>query len=109
MEQSSLSIGNNCSSGIEPIFALEYTRNVRQPDDTFIPQKVYNKAWLEYIKVFGETPREVPYFFKTADEISLDESVQMQALWQRYIDASISKTITLYLMIVLLMSIGICS
>jgi len=88
----SLSLGNNCSSGIEPIFALEYTRNVTQLDGTFVPQPVYNEAWLKYKEVYGDTP---PEYFVTTEDIPLEASLKVQAILQQYIDASISKTITL--------------
>lgn len=89
----SLSIGNNCSSGIEPVFALEYTRNVKQPDDSFIGQQVYSRTYLMWKKMFGD--KELPKSFITADKISIEDSVNIQEVFQEYIDASISKTLTL--------------
>ena len=89
----SLSIGNNCSSGIEPVFALEYTRNVKQPDDTFLPQKVYSRTYLMWKELFGD--KKLPESFITADKISLEASVNIQQVFQNNIDASISKTLTL--------------
>lgn len=89
----SLSIGNNCSSGIEPVFALEYTRNVKQPDDTFIGQQVYSRTYLMWKKLFGD--KELPESFITADRIPIEDSVKIQEVFQEYIDASISKTLTL--------------
>jgi ribonucleoside-diphosphate reductase alpha chain len=90
----SLSLGNNCSSGIEPIFALEYTRNVKQGDNSYLPQKVYSNAWLQYKQLHGEDC-EVPEYFATSDKISINDSIRIQSIFQQYIDASISKTITL--------------
>jgi len=44
----SLSIGQNCSSGIEPTFSLQYNRNYRTGnDDETKSQTVYNNGWLE--------------------------------------------------------------
>jgi ribonucleotide reductase alpha subunit len=91
----SLSLGNNCSSGIEPIFALEYTRNVTQADGTLNSQTVYDEAWLKYQWSIGDVVSIIPDYFITADKISLEASVRMQAILQKYVDASISKTITL--------------
>ena len=89
----SLSIGNNCSSGIEPVFALEYTRNVKQPNDTFLPQNVYSRTYLMWKELFGD--KELPESFITADKIPLEASVNIQQAFQNNIDASISKTLTL--------------
>ena len=94
----SLSLGNNCSSGIEPVFAMSYTRNVRQPDDTFIGEKIYSKVMLEYLEATNDGSGNtvaIPDYFVTSDEVSIDASLQMQAVFQKYVDASISKTITL--------------
>ncbi|WP_298752016.1 adenosylcobalamin-dependent ribonucleoside-diphosphate reductase [uncultured Arcobacter sp.] len=83
---------NNCSSGIEPIFGLEFERKIRQDNGEFIPEKVKNYAWKEYTDMFGET-NEVPDYFETAHEINPLDHVKMQAICQKYVDTAISKTI----------------
>lgn len=90
----SLSVGNNCSSGVEPIFSTQYTRYVTQADGSKVPSDdIYNEAWLLYKQKYPDA--EVPAYFVTADKVPLEASIAMQAVFQRYIDASISKTLQL--------------
>lgn len=89
----SFSIGNNCSSGIEPAFSLEYNRTVRNPDETKTTQKVYDYAWLRYKEKFNDD--KAPNYFKTALEIDPYDSIDIQAIAQKYTDNGISKTINL--------------
>ena len=45
----SLTVGNNCSSGIEPIIQLEYPRVIRTGnEDETKKETVYDYAWLKY-------------------------------------------------------------
>lgn len=102
----SLSLGNNCSSGIEPMFSLSYTRNYRTgKDEETASEVVYDDAWLEYVEAFSNesnknssnqpTKIEVPEYFVTTVDIDAKPSIDIQAIWQKYIDASISKTLNL--------------
>lgn len=95
----SLTFGNNCSSGIEPIFSLQYVRNVTQDDGvTKVPQAVVNEAWLDYCNLHGreyDDMQDVPDYFITSDHVGLYESIEIQAIMQKYIDSSISKTLNL--------------
>ncbi|MDA3811898.1 MAG: adenosylcobalamin-dependent ribonucleoside-diphosphate reductase [Spirochaetaceae bacterium] len=91
----SLSVGQNCSSGIEPIFALQYDRKVRTgEDDNTTTEPVYDYAWLLYKEIFGET-EEVPEYFITTAKIDAYKAIDVQAAVQKYIDHSISKTLNL--------------
>jgi len=95
----SLSLGQNCSSGVEPIFALEYSRRVRKfntmEDDTFTEELVMDYSWLNYCALDENIGKEIkpPSYFKTTEDLSIDSSLEMQAVWQKYIDHSISKTV----------------
>lgn len=81
----------NVSSGIEPIFSLEYKRlNYGQEI------LVEDYAWSIYKKMYPEaTLKEIPEFFVTAHELSWKEHIDTQAICQSYIDGAISKTINL--------------
>ncbi|MBN1648396.1 MAG: adenosylcobalamin-dependent ribonucleoside-diphosphate reductase [Spirochaetales bacterium] len=89
----SLSVGQNCSSGIEPVFSLSFTRNIRTgKNDQTRSETVYDYAYLEYVKKFGE---DIPDCFVTTMDIDPYSSINMQAAFQEYIDHSISKTLNL--------------
>lgn len=91
----SLSMGQNCSSGIEPIFALQYDRTIRTGvDDETIKETVYDYALLVYRDMFGEDA-EIPSYFVTTQDIDPRSSIELQAILQKYIDHSISKTLNL--------------
>jgi ribonucleoside-diphosphate reductase alpha chain len=89
----SLSVGQNCSSGIEPIFSLTFNRNIRtgRGDETRT-EAVYDYAYLKYRELFGE---EIPEYFVTTMDIDPYRSIEIQAAFQEYIDHSISKTLNL--------------
>jgi len=91
----SLTLGQNCSSGIEPIFSLEYDRRIRTgKEDETRTERVYDYAWLLFRDTYGgDIP--APDYFVTASDIRPKESIDMQAVLQRYIDHSISKTLNL--------------
>ncbi|PID74868.1 MAG: ribonucleoside-diphosphate reductase, adenosylcobalamin-dependent, partial [Desulfobacterales bacterium] len=104
----SLSVGQNCSSGIEPIFALQYDRNIRTGvDDETKTETVYDYAWMQYLdykngsgKDNEESPEEgqkteKPSWFVTTMDIAPRDAIDMQAIFQKYIDHSISKTLNL--------------
>jgi ribonucleoside-diphosphate reductase alpha chain len=83
---------DNISSGIEPVFAHTYTRNVLMPDGTRREEKVSDYAYRRFRAVFGEDT-QLPEYFISAQELSPSEHVAVQAAAQKYIDSSISKTI----------------
>lgn len=97
----SLSFGNNCSSGIEPIFSLEYERRIRvfsdKEKDSFRTEKVMDYAWMKYLEIKGKELEEssFPDFFVTTSELKGKEAIDVQSVWQRYIDHSISKCVSL--------------
>lgn len=74
------------STGIEPYFAFEYVRSSRLGlDKQFVP---IAKEWLE------EHPgEELPDYFVTAMDLSADDHILVQAVIQKWVDSSISKTV----------------
>ncbi|OZB12493.1 MAG: ribonucleotide reductase, partial [Rhodobacterales bacterium 34-62-10] len=81
----------NVSSGIEPVFAYSYKRKVLQPDGSKIEEEVVDYAVKLWRDKFGDTP--FPDYFVSAQTLSPQEHIRMQAAAQRWIDSSISKTI----------------
>ena len=94
----SLSLGNNCSSGIEPIFSLYYDRTIRtgRGEETYT-ETVYDYAYYLYKQYRTSHPEaeEKPPFFKVTMDIDPVVHIQVQAIMQKYIDSAISKTINL--------------
>jgi len=89
-----LSIIASCSSGIEPLFALEYTKNVMD-GKKLIEVHPELKRNLDFYKVnnFNELPDTIKSVFRVAHDIPVEWHVKMQAAFQRYTDNAVSKTI----------------
>jgi ribonucleoside-diphosphate reductase alpha chain len=85
-------LADNVSSGLEPVFSFSYMRNVLMPDNTRTTEEVSDYAYRLYKRQFGEHA-ELPDYFVDAQRLSPGDHVVMQAAVQKYIDASISKTI----------------
>lgn len=105
----SISIIANCSSGIEPVFALAYTHRAndrvlhfvnpyfkqalsRLKDREKILAWVKERGNLAQAKQVSENLKAV---FKTAHEIDYQWHIKMQAAFQKYTDNAVSKTINL--------------
>lgn len=89
----------NVSSGIEPVFAYEYTRKVLQKDGSKTEEIVQDYAVKAYWDWFGEGgsehPDDLPDYFVSAQTLSPAAHLKMQAAAQKWVDSSISKTINL--------------
>jgi len=83
---------DNVSSGLEPVFSFKYSRNVLMPDGTRVSEEVADYAFRLFHRLKGETA-PLPEAFVDAQQLTPGDHVIMQAAVQRYIDASISKTI----------------
>lgn len=100
----------DCSSGIEPLFAIAYKRLVLDTElyeinkyfirvaeergfySDELMRLVLKKGNLKGIK---EVPIDVKRIFKTALEIPPEDHIEMQAAFQEYTDNAVSKTINL--------------
>ena len=85
-------LADNVSSGVEPVFAWEYTRTVRQPDGSRTKETVSDYAYRLYKRIKGEDA-PLTDAFVDAQSLAPEDHVRMQAVVQEYIDSSISKTI----------------
>lgn len=95
----SLVFGNNCSSGIEPIFSLEYKRKVKlggQQEQDIREMIVRDYAYNLYqdIKTKEDNIIEDPPFI-TALDISVEDHLKMLAKIAKNVDMSVSKTINI--------------
>ena len=104
-----ISIICNASSGIEPLFALAFVRNVM--DNTALPEvhpyfeqvmkerglfnadimrRVAQEGTVQHIE---EIPEDIRRVFVTAHDITPEHHVLMQAAFQDYTDNAVSKTV----------------
>ncbi len=107
-----ISIIADCSSGIEPIYALAFKRmNILDGEEFFEINPIfedalkqlnlYNDEMLERIAESGsiqeihEIPEEIRRVFKCALDIDAEWHVRMQAAFQKYTDNAVSKTINM--------------
>ena len=80
-------LAGNISSGIEPVYALEYDRNIRLADGRFDSVTVKDYA----LGLYGKDP--LPSGFLTMKDISPEKQLLMQAALQKHVDNAISKTV----------------
>ena len=89
----SISIMAQCSSGIEPIFALKYKRYTQLGVDERKEFTIYHQALARYFNI--NNTKDVPDYWKASHQIDYSYRIKLQGLLQKYIDASISSTINL--------------
>jgi ribonucleoside-diphosphate reductase alpha chain len=106
-----LSIIANCSSGVEPLFALSFVRNVMDNDKLLEVNPYFEKVAKEKgfystelmdtialeggIQHIEEIPEDVCKVFVTAHDISPEWHIRMQAAFQKHTDNAVSKTVNL--------------
>jgi len=97
-----------CSSGIEPLFSLVYTKSVMNGtnllyinpyfEEACREENIYTSELMERIEKKGsiqnipEIPKWIKEVFVTAHDISPEWHVRMQAAFQKYTDNAVSKT-----------------
>lgn len=104
-----ISIIANASSGIEPLFAVCYQRNVMDNDILIEVNPEFEKIAKEQgfyseelmkkiadsggINEFDEIPKKVKDVFITAHDVKPKQHIEIQAAFQEYVDNAVSKTI----------------
>ncbi|MFH1591175.1 MAG: adenosylcobalamin-dependent ribonucleoside-diphosphate reductase [archaeon] len=100
-----------CSSGIEPLFAISYTKHLSTGQaittlhpllrDTLRRSGMLNQENLERIQNYGsltamqDLPARIRRIFPTARDISATWHLRMQAAFQRHVGNAVSKTVNL--------------
>lgn len=84
-------LAGNVSSGLEPIFAGDYTRRMLSEEGEALAVEVTDYA----LRLWRGLAREdaLPPAFVTAAEIAPTDHLRMQAALQAFVDSSISKTV----------------
>jgi ribonucleoside-diphosphate reductase alpha chain len=106
-----ISIIAGCASGIEPLYALAYRRNVLDGAELTEINPQFRRIAAERgfasdplfagvalhggIRGRSDVPDDVQRVFPTAHEVSVGYHVRMQAAFQRHVHAAVSKTINL--------------
>jgi ribonucleoside-diphosphate reductase alpha chain len=107
----SISIIAGCSSGIEPLFAVSFVRNILSGTKLFEinplferaarEKRIYNKKILSEIAKYGSlkdikgVPDDIKRLFVTAFDVTPEDHLKIQAAFQKHTDNSVSKTINL--------------
>lgn len=106
-----ISVIAGTSSGIEPLFALSFVRNVMEGTKLFEVNPLFEKVAKEMgfysqelmgriaqtgsVQNIDEVPSHVKNIFRTALDIPSYWHVRMQAEFQKYVDSGVSKTVNL--------------
>lgn len=106
-----LSIIASVSSGIEPLFAISFIKNVMDNDELVETNPIfeavskergfYSEDLMKQIAKKGglhdieEVPQDIRELFVTSHDISPQWHVKMQAAFQKYTDNAVSKTVNL--------------
>jgi len=104
-----LSIIADCSSGVEPLFAISFVKNVMDNDRLLEVNKYFRKVATDEgfyseevmekiaesgnLKDLDEVPSGYKRIFVTAHEISPKWHVRTQAAFQKFVDNAVSKTV----------------
>jgi ribonucleoside-diphosphate reductase alpha chain len=104
-----ISILAGCSSGVEPLFALAFVRNVM--DNTELPEAhpffaevlkdrgLYSADLMKRVAArgsiaeFEDIPEDVKNVFVTAHDVTPEWHIRMQAAFQDHTDNAVSKTV----------------
>jgi ribonucleoside-diphosphate reductase alpha chain len=104
-----ISIIAGASSGIEPLFAVSYVRQVLDNDilvevhplfeqiakemEFYSPELMKKIAEHGTLRDLPEIPEDIRKVFVTAHDITPEDHIRMQAAFQKYTDNAVSKTV----------------
>jgi ribonucleoside-diphosphate reductase alpha chain len=104
-----ISIISGCSSGVEPIFAIAFTRHVLDNDELVEAHPIFRETAKDRgffsaelmkkiaeaggIKDLAEVPADVKEVFMTAHDVTPEWHMKMQAAFQAHTDNAVSKTV----------------
>ncbi len=104
-----LSIIADCSSGVEPLFAISFVKNVMDNDRLVEVNKYFKQIAVEKgfyseelmkniasagsVKEIDEVPSEYKRIFITAHQVLPKWHVRTQAIFQKFVDNAVSKTV----------------
>ena len=105
-----ISLIADCSSGIEPLFAVNFTRHVlgnarlieinKYFEREAVKRGFYSEKLMREVARTGsiqhsKVPDDVKKIFRTSMDISPEWHVKMQAAFQQHVDNAVSKTVNL--------------
>ena len=88
----STSLMADTTSGIEPVYEFEFIRKDRIGTHN-IRHNLYDNWYKKHEKEIKEGKVQKPDWFVSANELTPEDHVKVQAAIQKYVDASISKTV----------------
>ena len=104
----SISMIAGCSSGVEPVYSLIYEKNVKVGsfyyvdhvfEETMKLEGIFDDKLLEEVSAHGGSIQDISYIspdlkkiFVTAHSIAPKDHIKALAIFQKWVDSSISKT-----------------
>lgn len=95
----SIAQADNASGGLEPVFLARYRRKVLQPDNSFKESVIEDFGFRVYANALFDGDMDeallapIPHYMVTTADLTPEDHLLTQAAVQKYIDASVSKTI----------------
>ncbi len=105
----SISIIAGCSSGIEPLFAISFVRKVLEGTSLLEVNELFEREAIKKgfhsedlmreiaqsgsLRNIKQIPKNIKKIFVTAFDIKPEDHIKMQAIFQKYVDNAVAKTI----------------